>query len=296
MRERRPDTSSKEPEHKPLPRKQRAREDVLRDKQILIAVALPLVSVLPAHPQDGRDDDEGRDHAVLSTWLKVQQSLLKAVKPRKGWEMVEMSEWRDAVPQGVVWLPLDQIDRVRPDAYEKMYREYLESLINSTTNHRQLLFGHVFFEPRALEGKGQEAGDGRPSEQSSRKKVVFATVLRHPILRLASQYDFDRVQAKSKVYQTRYFCGFSGDCKSDESGGPTEQMVKRARENMMRSFKFIGILEDWNSTVRVLEAVLPTLAEGISDASRGGDEKHCAKRSLVWTFPDELSGCEEQKR
>jgi len=43
MRERRPDTSSKEPEHKPLPRKQRAREDVLRDKQILIAVALPLV-------------------------------------------------------------------------------------------------------------------------------------------------------------------------------------------------------------------------------------------------------------
>jgi len=222
-----------------------------------------------------------------------------------------MSEWRDAVPQGVVWLPLDQIDRVRPDAYEKMYREYLESLINSTTNHRQLLFGHVFFEPRALEGKGQEAGDGRPSEQSSRKKVVFATVLRHPILRLASQYDFDRVQAKSKVYQeqvrrskgvqpfldcarnetcrsinefgrwcnlqTRYFCGFSGDCKSDESGGPTEQMVKRARENMMRSFKFIGILEDWNSTVRVLEAVLPTLAEGISDASRGGDEKHCAK-------------------
>ena len=42
-------------------------------------------AVLPAHPQDWRNDDEGREHAVLSTWLKVQQSLLKAVKPRKGW-------------------------------------------------------------------------------------------------------------------------------------------------------------------------------------------------------------------
>jgi len=228
----------------------------------------------------------------------------------KGWEMVEVNEWRDAVPQGVVWLPPSMIGRVAAKDYERMYREYLEALGNFRASHRQLLFGHTFFDPSVGKARSEEAGpDSIP--QTSAKRIAFATVLRNPIHRLASQYDFDRTQAKSKVYQedvrrsrgvlsfldcarnetcrsanefsfwcnlqTRYFCGFGADCDTGAAGGPTEKMLMKAKDNMETSFQFVGILEDWETTVGLVEELFPTFAEGISAALRDGGEKNCGR-------------------
>ncbi|XP_077994503.1 uronyl 2-sulfotransferase-like [Glandiceps talaboti] len=65
-----------------------------------------------------------------------------------------------------------------------------------------------------------------------------------------------------------YFCGQDPRCDV-----PTRWALETAKENVINHYIVIGVLEDFNSTLSVLEGVLPQFFKGATDAYRETREK-----------------------
>ena len=69
-----------------------------------------------------------------------------------------------------------------------------------------------------------------------------------------------------------YFCGQEPECTRHNS----RQALMTAIENVERHYPVVGVLEEMDSTLRVMQAVLPRFFNGIHDKF-GGDQtcKNC---------------------
>ena len=248
---------------------------------------------------------------VPKTAGTTMEALIDSRKHLKEFELVKLQEWRDAAPGGVIWLPPSQLNkRSHLATYEDTYRATLHSTVyTARRKHRSIFFGHVFFHDFRQPLVQKAALQGKPYALDHEHLGI--TVLREPLARLASQYRYDRKRAKSKQFQrkvieeqgnlpfaacaaskdciakndlsrwcslqTRYICGWGPDCTPNEIGGATPKMLARAKKHLEDLFVVVGVQEQWDLTLKLLEKKLPTYFEGVAAEYRAGNEANCAR-------------------
>ncbi|XP_069992178.1 uncharacterized protein [Penaeus vannamei] len=106
----------------------------------------------------------------------------------------------------------------------------------------------------------------------------WINIVRHPVKRLISHYYFKKPlqtldvcidtgvckfqQGKEKIIsQICYFCGFSTQCRSNL----TSQTFQVAKQVVERAFVVVGLQEDLQSTLLVLEHLIPNFFSGASN-------------------------------
>ncbi|ROT83648.1 putative heparan sulfate 2-O-sulfotransferase pipe [Penaeus vannamei] len=106
----------------------------------------------------------------------------------------------------------------------------------------------------------------------------WINIVRHPVKRLISHYYFKKPlqtldvcidtgvckfqQGKEKIIsQISYFCGFSTQCRSNL----TSQTFQVAKQVVERAFVVVGLQEDLQSTLLVLEHLIPNFFSGASN-------------------------------
>ncbi|KAJ1486427.1 hypothetical protein T484DRAFT_1890705, partial [Baffinella frigidus] len=218
---------------------------------------------------------------VPKTGGSTLEAVLKGRRHAKAWEMVRLREWRDAVPAGVVYLPINEIERTPKEEYERLYRTWLDRAVLASRPHPVVAFGHTFFHrfTTLLNPSSAVAFRGTPPvAPASAGDVRGVAMLRQPIVRLRSQYNFDRVRAHNPQYQakvkeqggdapfeacaedakcrrvnefprwcsvqTGYLCGWGEECAPTADGAATRAMVDRAKANVDDLFAVIRLLEE----------------------------------------------------
>lgn len=87
---------------------------------------------------------------------------------------------------------------------------------------------------------------------------------------------------------TKYMCGWNEACPYDKWLNATSPMLTRALHNLENTMYFIGLTEEWDASIEMMEKMLPTYFEGFhanitSDgtcsSSSQGDE-WCAKPAM----------------
>jgi len=84
--------------------------------------------------------------------------------------------------------------------------------------------------------------------------------------------------------QTKYMCGWGDKCLYDKRLNATTAMLEQALDNLEEKFLAVGLVEEWDASVDMMERLLPTYFEGFyanisrgtCSASHNGDE-WCAK-------------------
>lgn len=168
--------------------------------------------------------------------------------------------------------------RMQKRGYENDYAFRLREKIGQSRN-RTVFEGHTFFVDL-------------PPEYST----AAISFVRDPIERLASSYYYLRHGARTATerasfvrrfgnqsleecalspgcreknelrywcsIQTLYFCGMHKDCDLNVFGIPEDTAFERAKKNILDNFLFVGLVEDFNTSVAILEQLIPTYLEG----------------------------------
>lgn len=77
-------------------------------------------------------------------------------------------------------------------------------------------------------------------------------------------------------------CGWQSEhCLYDGRLNATQQMLDQALKNLEEKFLFVGITEEWDATIEMMEKLLPTYFEGFhanisADTCHRGDDQ-CAR-------------------
>mmetsp|Transcript_29105 Transcript_29105/g.42736 ORF Transcript_29105/g.42736 Transcript_29105/m.42736 type:complete len:475 (-) Transcript_29105:138-1562(-) len=249
-------------------------------------------------------------YVVPGTHADLLEPFVKSIMHIKSYEMMPVRNWRDAVFNAPVYLSMSSKKTLSADHYAHIYQTMISNQLHQVVPHNRLYMSSTYL---------HDLPPPNGTTLIRNDSIMHMSLFRHPLLRLREQYEHDRQRAPTGAtrnrfrnmgfeecaksagcrhqYQfarwgnlmTKYMCGWSPEvCMYDKWLNATPPMLERALNNIEHKLYFVGLTEEWDATIEMMETMLPTYFEGFhanittdgtcSSSSHGAE--WCAKPAM----------------
>ena len=128
-------------------------------------------------------------YVAPATNVMVLVPLIRSAMTVKAYEFVKVRDWRDALYTAPVILSDQAKASWSEDRYKLLYVSQIANQLHTVVPHRRLFMSATFL---------QNLGPPPNATESRNDTIRHMVFLRHPLLRLRAQYEFDRKYDKDK--------------------------------------------------------------------------------------------------